>query len=603
MNTNMQNQSLRGGSPLLHTGLKMILSLMMPMLIAALTLLSLPPGTAHAAPGAHGPNGEHLGAPPTAASTAQRPRVTAQSDVFELVAELHEGELSIMIDRFDTNEPLLGAKVEVESAGIKAKATFHDDLGDYALDDEKLLALLKKPGEHALVFTIVASDTSDLLDGVLVNAADSAAHGHDHDHAHTREIVLIALAILLGVVSAFLLWRRVSRRGQLGSLGRANSVIMFAVMPVSFLGVIALLSWHSTALAAPGAHGPNGEHLDAPAGLPSGSALARLADGSVNVPKIAQRRMAIRTVLAPESEAALTIELPGRVIMDPNAGGRVQAVHGGKLEAGPKGLPLAGQRVSKGEVLAYVRHHAEPFAVGSQQAQLADLQAQRKLAEQRVSRLDSLEGTVPRKDIEAAREEAASLREREARIAQSLSAREALSSPVDGVVARVDAVLGQVLEARDIVFEVVDPYRVLVEATTADATLAGQVATAKLQGMEGVQLSLIGAARVLRDGVLPLTFAAKPESRPQALPLAIGQPVMVLAQTHQRIKGIVLPAQAVVRNPSNEPIVWIKSGPERFIPQPVQYRFLDARTVVVTQGLSADNRVVVQAAPLIAQIR
>ena len=45
------------------------------------------------------------------------------------------------------------------------------------------------------------------------------------------------------------------------------------------------------------------------------------------------------------------------------------------------------------------------------------------------------------------------------------------------------------------------------------------------------------------------------------------------------------------------------SGAERFIPQPVQYRALDAATVVVTQGLGADNRVVVQGAPLIAQIR
>jgi hypothetical protein len=77
----------------------------------------------------------------------------------------------------------------------------------------------------------------------------------------------------------------------------------------------------------------------------------------------------------------------------------------------------------------------------------------------------------------------------------------------------------------------------------------------------------------------------------------------VVGQSRERIKGIVLPAQAVVRNPSNEPIVWIKSGAERFIPQPVQFRPLDANTVVVTQGLSADNRVVVQGAPLIAQIR
>jgi hypothetical protein len=143
----------------------------------------------------------------------------------------------------------------------------------------------------------------------------------------------------------------------------------------------------------------------------------------------------------------------------------------------------------------------------------------------------------------------------------------------------------------------------LVEATTADAALAARVAGASLQGVPGVTLRLLGVSRSLRDGVLPLTFAVSPSKPGTALPTAIGQPVTVIAQTKERIQGVVLPAQAVVRNPSNEPIVWIKSGAERFIPQPVQFRPLDAGTVVVTQGLSADNRVVVQGAPLIAQIR
>jgi hypothetical protein len=142
-----------------------------------------------------------------------------------------------------------------------------------------------------------------------------------------------------------------------------------------------------------------------------------------------------------------------------------------------------------------------------------------------------------------------------------------------------------------------------VEATTADPTLAARVAGASLQGAPDVTLRLLGVSSSLRDGVLPLTFAVDPAKAGTALPLAIGQPVTVVARSKERIKGVVLPAQAVVRNPSNEPIVWIKSGAERFIPQPVQFRPLDASTVVVTQGLSADNRVVVQGAPLIAQIR
>ena len=359
----------------------------------------------------------------------------------------------------------------------------------------------------------------------------------------------------------------------------------------------------ATAFAAPGAHGPNGEHLDAPAAAVNASGLARLPDGSVNVPKLAQRRMAIRTVLAPETEAAATVELPGRVVMDPNASGRVQAAHGGRIEPGPKGLPVAGQAVKRGDVLAYVRHHAEPYALGTQRAQLAELRAQRQLAEQRLQRLEGLEGTVARKEIEAARTEATSLAERERSIGASLDARETLSAPVSGVIARADLAVGQVVDSRDLLFEIVDPARMLVEATTADATLGARVAGASLQGVADVSLRLLGAARALRDGVLPLIFAVSAAKAGAALPIVIGQPVTVLAQSKERIKGVVLPAQAVVRNPANEPIVWIKSGAERFIPQPVQVRPLDARTVVVTQGLSADNRVVVQGAPLIAQIR
>ncbi len=359
----------------------------------------------------------------------------------------------------------------------------------------------------------------------------------------------------------------------------------------------------SVAMAAPGAHGPGGEHLDAPGAATSVSGLARLPDGSVNVPKAAQRRMGIRTVLAPESEAAASVELPGRVVVDPNASGRVQAVHGGRIEPGPRGLPVAGQPVRRGEVLAFVRHHSDPYALANQQGLHTELQSQRQLAEQRLQRLESLEGTVPRKEIDAARAEVQSLRKREQDVGGSLTAREALVAPVSGVLARADVLAGQVVEARDLLFEVIDPGRVLVEATTADASLPARIASAQVQGVPTARLELLGSARSLREGVIPVTFSVRADAPGTPLPLAVGQPVTVVVTQTERHKGIVLPAQSVVRNPANEPIVWIKSGAERFVPQPVRIRPLDAQTVVVTEGLAPDNRVVVQGAPLIAQIR
>ena len=202
-------------------------------LLAALVLAAHM--AAIAAPGAHGPNGEHLDAPTTARATSALPRVEANTDAFELVATLQAGELSILIDRYASNEPVLGAQLEVESGGLKAKATFHADLGDYAVDDPKLLALLRTPGEHALVFTLVAGTDSDLLDGTLVNAtpglspaAAGAGHGHGHagdehgdGHAHGYESAAwtgagIAALALIGGVAFWRQRRRVNNQLQGG---------------------------------------------------------------------------------------------------------------------------------------------------------------------------------------------------------------------------------------------------------------------------------------------------------------------------------------------------------------------------------------------------
>lgn len=368
--------------------------------------------------------------------------------------------------------------------------------------------------------------------------------------------------------------------------------------------LLSLLLLASVAQAGPGAHGPNGEHLDAPPqALASG--LARLPDGSVNVPKLAQRRMAIRTTMGREDMHPQSVELNGRVTIDPNSGGRVQAPFAGRMEPGPKGLPVLGQRVEKGQTLAFLRGVSGVIERGNQQAQLADLQANRTLATQRLKRLESLEGTVPQKEIDAARAELASLTGRERAVSASLSGKEAITAPVSGIIASANVLNGQVVEARDVLFEIIDPKRMTVEAQSTDAALASRVQSAALANVPGVELSLAGAGRSLRDGALPLNFQTRTSTNAAnaGSALAVGQPVTVIVKLSDKLKGILLPAQALVRNGANEPIVWIKSGAERFIAQPVEVRPLDSNTLVVLKGLAPDNRVVVSGAALINQIR
>ncbi len=141
----------------------------MVRLLACLMLFMM--HVSYAGPGAHGPNGEHLDTPEGAHTHSHseftKPRMETFSETFELVATLEPDELSILIDRYETNEPVLRGKVEVEAEGIKATSQFHSDHGDYSVTDPRLLKALSKPGQHALVFTVFANNDTDLLEGTL----------------------------------------------------------------------------------------------------------------------------------------------------------------------------------------------------------------------------------------------------------------------------------------------------------------------------------------------------------------------------------------------------------------------------------------------------
>jgi hypothetical protein len=168
------------------------------LLFAAMFVMS----SAFASPGAHGPNGEHLdGQASTTASTASVPRIETFTEAFELLGHLSGGELSIMIDRYETNEPVLNGALEVQYKDLKAKAKFHADLGDYAVDDPKFLAAIAKPGTHALLFTLVAGEESDLLEGTLTVAA--AADDHGHGHGVSRWLLAAIAAAILAAAAVF----------------------------------------------------------------------------------------------------------------------------------------------------------------------------------------------------------------------------------------------------------------------------------------------------------------------------------------------------------------------------------------------------------------
>ncbi|MHB1358911.1 MAG: hypothetical protein ACYCWC_04940 [Rhodocyclaceae bacterium] len=171
-----------------------------------------------AAPGAHGPGGEHLDAPASPVGGTLLPRLEANSDLFELVAELKDGQLRIYVDRYVSNEPVADASVEVESGNLKALATYQPAAGHYLLEAPDLLKVLGAPGEHPLVFTLLAGDDADLINGTLDTRSANAGYGNDHGHSHALEWAAWGVGGLLASGLAFVALRRRQQRMKAGGL-------------------------------------------------------------------------------------------------------------------------------------------------------------------------------------------------------------------------------------------------------------------------------------------------------------------------------------------------------------------------------------------------
>lgn len=174
-------------------------------LYAFFMIVAIASGTAAASPGHDHSHDEA----PQAATGPASPRFEAQSDLFEVVGVLGDSELSVFVDRYDDNAPVLKAKVELESGVTKALGQFHEDHGDYSF----AAASFKKPGNHAITLTIADGDDVDILAGNLVVPETSVSHAHPP--SRIRQLGLWTLGLVLLAVT---IWtaRRVSKRRAAG---------------------------------------------------------------------------------------------------------------------------------------------------------------------------------------------------------------------------------------------------------------------------------------------------------------------------------------------------------------------------------------------------
>ncbi len=547
---------------------------------------------------AHG--GEDHGDEKPAAAASSGSRIDANSKDFELVGVptgRDGGKLIVYLNAFWSNESVSGAAIEMTSGDETIAAT--ETKGIY----EFKAPWVKTPGHYDLTFSITAADKSDLLIGRLdIPAPPLAEPGHPSlwDHIVPRGTKLpdvqpwmlastLALAVLLSLLAA---------KGPRSV--RTAFLIGAAFLGISSVAMAAVVL--NTSARYPGAATAGSEAI---LDLPDTS--RRLEDGAVFVPKPTQKLLGVTTVEAAKAETVQkSVRLIGQVVPDPNRSGVVQSLLAGRIEAPQTGFPAIGAAVKKGDVLGYL----VPSVAVVDQSDIAqtqgDLDKQIALLEAKLKRIEPLSGSaVPVGQVADTKTELEILRKRRAVIRPVLNEREELRAPADGTLAQANVTAGQVVEAQTVLFQIVDPSHLWVEALAFDAATAasieqsGKDALAQTADGRKVTLTFAGRSPSLRQQAVPLRFIIKPDGGA----LSVGESVTVHAPVDEQASAITLPRSSVVRSSNGQSVVWAHVEAERFEARVVKTSPIDAERLGVTAGLDPATRVVVRGAELINQVR
>jgi biotin carboxyl carrier protein len=402
----------------------------------------------------------------------------------------------------------------------------------------------------------------------------------------------------------------ISARAAAGRVGTPAVAVIFLVAVVA----IALFLFGRGVLAhdgedhAAGAGSSAAAATAAPGGAASGgrvdSGPHRLLDGSVFVPKESQRLLEVRTIVSRTSEVRRSVRMVGQVIADPGTSGEIHATMRGRLEPYNGAWPKVGQQVEVGDVLAWVVPVVNPIDRGIILQQVAQIDRQIGLLQERLPALAATNGENSR-EIDEARSDLANLVHRREAISAVIRDRDTLRAPLlapsRGVIAASFAAAGQVVNEQQKLFTVVDPRHLWVEAYAYDVGALGEVLDANAQGPTGnnYHLKFISRGPQLQRQTIPLYFQLdNPDTA-----VSVGSLVSVLVETSGGRSGVIVPRAAVTRSTSGQSVVWQHAHPENFVPLPVRTESIDGNNVLITAGLAPDTRIVVEAADLLNEVR
>jgi len=259
--------------------------------------------------------------------------------------------------------------------------------------------------------------------------------------------------------------------------------------------------------------------------------------------------------------------------------------------------------VAKGEVLAEIERVLQQSERTTISEKFGEIEQLIAIAEAKLKRLRLLaeRGVALQSLVVEAEIEVEGLRRRREVIRDTRIEPEVLRAPIDGVIAISRVIAGQVVQGQDVLFQVIDPKTLWIEAYSyADidpATLTQ--ATAIGAGNNAMTLAFQGWSRTLQQHATVVQF----EIVDPPASIRVGQPVTVTAQQGDTAAGVIVTRDALVRASNGETVVWRHVEPEQFEARPVRTEPFDATRVTIVGGVGQGDRIVVRGAELINQIR
>ena len=185
---------------------------------------------------------------------------------------------------------------------------------------------------------------------------------------------------------------------------------------------------------------------------------------------------------------------------------------------------------------------------------------------------------------------------------KSLLSRQTSSPPISRsncVIASANAVAGQMADPNAVIFHIVDPAALWIEALSYEPIEISGTARGVRPDGRVLELAHVGTGLGDRNQAVPITFAIRSE----VANARVGQFVTVLATTTDARTGIAVPREAVLRGANGQSLVYEHTNAERFVAREVRVEALDGTHVLIIAGIPPGRRVVTQGAELLNQIR